>query len=164
MALTDDQVKFVRTLASEGRFFTDQYRFPMAAMVACGCLESGYGTSEIFKMTKCPFNLQRPTNWKFPMCEILWIPTFKDRAKTQKVRAPFCKAVDLRDSARLFCEWIEHYPFVPARTRLIAAIHTPREFARNLPLVGFGASLGGKNPGDEYGTEFDVVSSILSPP
>jgi hypothetical protein len=162
MALTDEQVKFVLALANEGSHFADQYKFPIAAVVACGFLESRWGTSEIFKLTNCPFNLQRPSNWQFPKCDLVKLPTFKDRAKTQRVFATFCKAVDLRDSVRLFCEWIDHYPLIPARTRMIAAASSAHEFAKNLPLVGFGASLGGTNPGIEYAKACDVVAPIIA--
>jgi hypothetical protein len=48
-----------------------------------------------------------------------------------------------------------HYPNPQTRARMIALNRNAKEFARNLPLVGFGS---GSNPGREYADRVDEVS------
>jgi hypothetical protein len=164
MVYTDEQRDFIVSLATMGCFYTNKYHFPVAAMVACGCLESGYGTSHHYIATHCPFNLQKPANWIYPQCPVT--PpreTFKDREGTQKTRVQFCIATDLGDSARLFCEWIAYWPDKNVSIQLKAVGNNAIEFARRLPRVGFGTSLkaGGKSPGDEYVRAVTEVSTII---
>jgi len=68
MALTESQIRFIGTLADAGSDNAAKFGIPLLAIVACGCLESGYGTSAIYNLTNCPFNLQRPSEWKYPVC------------------------------------------------------------------------------------------------
>jgi hypothetical protein len=86
---------FAYNLAAKGRRYMDVYQFPVEAMVACGCLESGWGTSPIYLATNCPFNLQRPANWEWPHCDVYTSGTAGDRAGKQKYITTFCKAIDL---------------------------------------------------------------------
>lgn len=162
MALSDDNVRFISDLAIQGAAYAIQYDLPIAAMVACGCLESGYGTSALYISTKCPFNLQKPTEYRFPLCPTIPVITYKDREKTQKVVVPMCVAKDLNDAARLWCEWIIHYPNVGARRQLLLFRNDARRFASQLPLVGFGvARRTGGRPGDEYAKAFDDVNHLI---
>ena len=162
MALTDQQTNFVVSLAAQGCFFTNKYNFPVAAMVACGCLESKFGTSELYVSTNCPFNLQKPPNWQFPVCPVLLADTYKDREKTKKVTVQFCIAMDLGDAARLFCEWVANHPNIQGRNQLLAFRSSAKEFARRLPLVGFGvARLGGRSPGEDFADMVDIVSPAI---
>jgi hypothetical protein len=135
------------------------------ALVACGCLESGFGTSAITKLTKCPFNLQRPKDWKYPRCDLYPIKTFKDRENKIPTIATFCKATDLADATRLFCEWVVYYPNQKLSGQLMAVKSDAKAFAKRLPSVGFGVALAatGKNPGEEYKNFIDIIEPYVPP-
>lgn len=139
LILTEVQEKFAKEMAKHGKTSADQYGYPLLAMVACACGESGFGTSSIFKRTGCPFNLQKPKEWEWPKCEIVMLSTVNKPGEDPKP-APFCKATTLGDAARLWCEWIAHWPNQNARQQLIATRGNPKAFAENLFLVGFANS------------------------
>lgn len=127
---------FIETMAKEGCLWAYINDLPLPAMVACACGESGFGTSHIYIVTGCPFNLQKPKDWKYPECKIIPLQTINKQGEKPKL-APFCRADSLGDAARLWCEWILHWPNGRNRTLLLAYIGSPKEFARNLHLVGF---------------------------
>ncbi len=123
---------------------------PAAALVACGGIESGYGTSKIYdKHTHCPFNLQKPKSYdKWVHCDVVWLTTLSKMDasghQSNEVRAPFCKAVGdseqtwLADAARIWCEWILGWPDPVNNAAMKALRQKPLEFAKNLHRVGFG--------------------------
>jgi len=152
---------FAYNLAAKGRQYMDVYQFPVEAMVACGCFESGWGTSPFYLATNCPFNLQRPVNWEWPHCDVYKSRTTGDRAGTQKYVTTFCKAIDLADSVRIFCEWIIHWPNSRQSGQLMAAKGNSKLFASKLPLVGFGSP---PNPGADYVRMVDTVMPIINGP
>jgi len=155
--LTQEQQNFIEDLTVAGKEVARQYGYPLSAMIACACVESKFGLSEIYKTTKSPFNLQKPQGdpskhekkWYWPKCDIVLLPTISKHGQTNAAPAPFCKAKDLKDAARLFCEWIDHYPgdgetpqecsdpTQKQRAALLAYRNNPQAFAENLCLVGF---------------------------
>lgn len=137
--LLKEQQQFIDAMAKAGRAKAKEFGYPLSAMVACACGESGFGTSAIFKRTGSPFNLQKPAGWTYPKCEIEQHSTENKPGETAKP-APFCKAKDLGDAARLWCEWIAHYPKDNVREQLTSLRANPKAFAENLFLVNFAAS------------------------
>lgn len=129
---------FIDRMARDGRAKVEAAGMPLAAMVACACGESGFGTSAIYKLTGCPFNLQRPWAWKWPDADIFELPTINKAGETAK-NAPFCVADTLADAARFWCEWIEHWPNKKAKATLMSVANDARAFAANLHIVGFAA-------------------------
>jgi hypothetical protein len=166
MALTKDQTDFIVSLAAMGVWSTRSYDLPVAGMVACACSETSFGTRGAYLTTGCPFNLQKPSNWIWPKCEVVTGSTNSSRVPLSATRviAPFCIAKDLGDAARIFCEWIVYFPNKGARDQVLAHRSNAKEFARNLPKVAFGAPLPGKPPGsqgDEYAAMVDTVSPYI---
>jgi hypothetical protein len=162
MALTDDQKKFVVSLSTLGARWVLKSRIPVAAMVACGALESNFGTRGVYLKTGCPFNLQKPPSWDYPHCKVLTSKTATDREEKHFVTTTFCIADDLGDAARIFCEWIDHWPNPGARNAVFLQRDNAKAFARSLPLVGFGvAKVGGGNQGDEYAAFVDKVQDSI---
>ncbi len=164
MALTDAQKDFIVTLSAMGAYWTRKYDLPVAGMVGCACAETSCGTKGAYLKTGCPFNLQKPSQWEYPKCRILTNETNSARIGLKGVIAPFCVADDLGDAARIFCEWVIHYPNKGAREALLGFRSNAKEFARNLPKVAFGAPLPGKPPGsqgDEYAAMVDTVSPYI---
>lgn len=137
--LLKEQQQFIDDMAKAGKAKAKEFGYPLSAMIACACGESGFGTSAIFKRTKCPFNLQKPADWAYPKCEIEQHSTENKPGEVAKP-APFCKAKDLSDAARLWCEWIAHYPREAVRNQLLSFRADPKAFAENLFLVNFAAS------------------------
>jgi len=144
--LTPAKRKFAEDMAAAGRAKAKEAGFPLSAMVACACSEGAWGTSAIYKRTGCPFNLQKPADWEYPKCEIETNPTENKEGEKAKP-APFCKATSLSDAARLWCEWIAHYPRESARKQLIGFANSPKAFVEHLFLVGFADNQGGENQG-----------------
>jgi hypothetical protein len=130
---------FIEKMAENGRAITLLYQYPLPAMIACACGESGFGTSLIYKTTGCPFNLQKPAEWKYPMCKTIPLNTVNKPGEKPKP-APFCSAADLGEAARLWCEWIAYWPNKKARGALEAVADDAVAFAKALHLVGFAAS------------------------
>ena len=87
--LTPDKKKFIEDLAKAGKAMAKQYGYPLSAMLACACSESGYGSSEIYKKTNCPFNLQRPAAWSYPNCETATSDTKGKFGSNDAQPAPF---------------------------------------------------------------------------
>ncbi len=121
---------------------------PAAAMVACGLVESGFGASDIYRRSHCPFNLQKPKWYSWVHCFTVSMVTSTEtdaagRPTTPRM-APFCYAMGdnpeqwLRDAARIWCEWVLGWPQVGVRATLLGLRSNPVLFAQNLPLVGFG--------------------------
>lgn len=145
---TSEQYLFIDNLIRNGGPIAKNNNLPVAAMVACAIEESGYGTSSIYRETGCPFNLQKPSSYTWVNCRTITKRTCvetDDRGKCKKwVTAPFCKASGndegekLADAARIWCEWILGWSEQSNRERLLLYRHNPVEFARNLPIVGFG--------------------------
>jgi hypothetical protein len=108
----------------------------LQAMIACACVEGTFGTSQIYLQTGCPFNLQKPKEWKYPQCTTTTIKT--NNFKNEKPKAAtFCNANSLEDAGRLWCEWILNWPNKSPRDTLLALRKDPKQFAVNLHLVGF---------------------------
>lgn len=131
--------EFIDYMAKQGRPWATKYGFPLPAMIACACVESGFGTSTIYRLTGCPFNLQKPAGWKYPQCSTRLIPTI-NKAGEQAKPSPFCLAKDLADAARLWCEWINYWPNPKARNAVIGFSQDAVLFASQLHLVGFAES------------------------
>jgi hypothetical protein len=127
---------FIRKMAAAGSLYASMNDLPLQAMIACACEESGFGTSKIYLMTGCPFNLQKPAEWKYPQCTIMKIGTVNKAGEKAKP-APFCVANTLEDAGRLWCEWILNWPNKSPRDTLLALRKIPKQFAVNLFLVGF---------------------------
>jgi len=157
--LSPEQQDFLMDLIISGGPMVGRNNLPPAAMVACGCHESGFGTSDIYKQTNCPFNLQKPKNWAWPKANdgVSPCPTKPIKTKVSQPGEPprfstadFCSTVDsvlgpdLNDAARLWCEWVLHWPNPSVVHILLGLRNDPVGFTRNLPLVGFGG--GADNP------------------
>jgi len=121
---------------------------PLAAMIACAVVESGYGTSKIYNATGVPFNLQKPSSYSHVHCDTV---TFRTCVKTDAAGkcigwayASFCYAAGehefawLRDAARIWCEWVLGWPNVTNRNNVLSWRNRPTDFARYLPFLGFG--------------------------
>lgn len=155
--LLKEQREFIENLATAGRAAAKQFDLPLSAMIACACGESRFGMSKIFKtVTNCPFNIQKPADWDFPKCEVVTSETKNKPSDTKNKPAPFCKAKNLADAARIWCEWIVHYSEVggkplreSARTQLLTMRRDPKAFASNLHLVNFAASI--KSETEKFG-------------
>lgn len=153
--LLKEQQKFIEDLAKAGKAKAKEFDLPLSSMIACACGESQFGKSTIYSRTGCPFNLQKPADWDYPKCEVMTNSTENKPGENAKP-APFCKAKDLADAARLWCEWIVHYSEVDgkptregARSQLLALRKDPKAFASNLYLVNFAASM--KSRTEEFG-------------
>jgi len=130
---------FIEKMGEAGQYSANLYQYPLPALIACACAESGFGTSMIYKVTGCPFNLQKPPEWTYPICKIKHLDTVNKPGEKAKP-APFCCAENLYEAARLWCEWIYCWPNKKARDYLHAIANDPVEFARGLHVVGFAAS------------------------
>jgi hypothetical protein len=137
--LTQEKRKFIAAMARAGRQKAKEYNYPLSAMIACACGESGFGTSAIYKRTGSPFNLQKPADWEYPKCETEAHSTENKPGEAAKP-APFCKASSLNDASRLWCEWIAHHPREAARNQLLSLRDKPKDFAASLFLVNFANS------------------------
>ncbi len=158
--LLPPQRQFIEDLAKAGKAAAKEYGYPLSAMLACACAESGYGTSDIYKATKCPFNLQRPDSWTYPKCETLTADTKGKFGSNDAQPAPFCIAKDLADAARLWCEWIAYYPGSDGKQALnsgnsgvVSLRGNPRAFAINLYKVAFADSKSSETA--KYGERWD---------
>ncbi len=150
--LTKEKQQFIENMAREGKAIAARYGYPLSAMIACACSESAFGTGNIFRRTGCPFNLQKPDHWQYPKCETEKHSTENKPGEKAKP-APFCKAKSLSEAARLWCEWIAHFPTQSSRNQLLALRHNPKMFAENLFLVAFADS--NKNATKEFGKVLD---------
>jgi len=130
---------FIEKMAEAGRANSILYQYPLPAMIACACGESGFGSSLIYKVTGCPFNLQKPPEWTYPICKTILLNTVNKPGEKAKP-APFCSAADLGEAGRLWCEWIAYWPNKKARDALEALADDAIAFAKALHLVGFAAS------------------------
>ena len=134
--LLAEQKQFLRDLAREGKPVAAEFGFPLSAILACAAAESRFGMSDIYKTTKCPFNLQKPEGWVHPECKTQDLPTVnKEGAKAQP--APFCVANNLGHATRLFCEWVKYYPADKMTNPVAGMKGNPKLFAEKLYLVGF---------------------------
>jgi hypothetical protein len=140
---------FIAAMAAAGAPSASKEDLPLPAMIACACLESSYGSSTIYLATGCPFNLQKPPEWRYPKCEIKYLPTRNKDGEDPKP-APFCVATSLEDAARLWCEWIKYWPNRSPRDVLLSLSKQPVLFASNLHLVGFAEAK--KSKCEQYGT------------
>jgi hypothetical protein len=140
--LTPAKRKFIDDLAREGDEVARRYGFPLSAMLACACWESGFGTSTIYKRTGNPFNLQKPAGFQYPKCQTEGNRTINKEDEKSKV-SPFCIATSLSDAARMFCEWIAYYPNGSGSQQLRAVANKPKQFASDLYKVGFANSESG---------------------
>lgn len=128
--------EFIEKMAADGKPWANKYNYPLAAMIACACAESGFGTSSIYKITGCPFNLQKPSHWTYPTCRIRQLPTINKVGEKAKL-SPFCCAENLSDAARLWCEWINFFPNPKPKATLEGFRNDAKLFAANLHLVVF---------------------------
>jgi len=157
--LTPEKQDFLMDLILLGGPVVKWNKLPPAAMVACGCHESQFGTSPIYQRTKCPFNLQKPAKWEWPKAKDGVSPCPTETSSTtasqpwetkRTVSAPFITTkdsqgnADLYDAARIWCEWILHWPNPSVVHIMLSLASDPVRFAGSLPLVGFGG--GADNP------------------
>jgi hypothetical protein len=143
-----DKYRFIEVMIVSCAGVARSYDLPLAAMIACGAVESRFGTSDIYNATGCPFNLQKPSNYSWVNCRVFWFTTCiqTDSAGNciKKAKAPFCYAEGdhefdwLRDAARIWCEWVLGYPDTVGRDYALAMRNRPSDFARRLPWLGFG--------------------------
>lgn len=157
VATPQQRQAFADALVRWGSPVAHQHGLPAAAMVACGLVESGYGVSDIYRQTHCPFNLQKPRWYHWVHCGTvnLRTTTRTDAAgrPTQAMLAPFCVATgeseagQLADAARIWCEWVLGWPQRGVRARVLGMKGDPELFTRHLPLVGFGEADKGKRNG-----------------
>lgn len=131
---------FIQSMAVAGADVAARYDYPLPAMIGCACVESTFGTSPIYLLTGCPFNLQKPKDWKFPQCATRDLNTRNKKSDTKNKPAPFCVADNLMEAARLWCEWIYYWANPKAKAALEAQRKNPVLFASSLHLVGFAAS------------------------
>ena len=134
-----DDDDFIESMGVGGAEMATVYGYPLPAMIACACIESAFGRSKIYQLTGCPFNLQKPSSWKYPDCTVRWLQTINKPDEKAKF-SPFCVAEDLDDAARLWCEWIYFYPNGSAKKAIEAQVGQARQFAAELWRVGFAAS------------------------
>jgi hypothetical protein len=148
---------FITAMAAAGAPSAAREDLPLPAMIACACLESGYGTSDIYLATGCPFNLQKPPEWAYPKCEIKYLPTVNKEGENPRP-APFCVAATLEEAGRLWCEWIKHWPNRSARDAVLSLSKQPALFASNLHLVGFAEAK--KSKCEEFGKLIDKLGLL----
>lgn len=137
--LTPDERHFIASMAQAGKQKATEFGYPLSAMIACACGESGYGKGHIYHMTGCPFDLQKPANWEYPKCETHPHPT-QNKPGAHAKPSPFCIARNLSDAARLWCEYIAYFPTKAAREQVLRLRHHPKAFVDSLYLLGFGNS------------------------
>jgi peptidoglycan hydrolase-like protein with peptidoglycan-binding domain len=135
---------------------------PVSAMLACAAVESGWGKGSIYRDTGNLFSLQKWPWVTYPLTtHTLWRETVIQTSPRKTARAPFNTARDMTDAGQQWCQWIKYYgsmqgpPGSPDKARpqaadnkfalgqklrLMAMVHDPLAFARNLYLVGFGES------------------------
>ena len=143
-----EQERFVNMMICACSEAARAYDLPLAAMVACGVAECGYGGSDIYKITHCPFNLQRPDSYKWVHCETTRLKTCVETDANDKcvrsVWTTFCKAKGdyefawLSDAARIWCEWVMGWPNQTNRKNVLSWRRWPTDFTRYLPYLGFG--------------------------
>lgn len=160
LEMTPAWAAWIDDLAKRGGPVARDQDLPVAAMLACGSVESAWGTSSIYKATNNPFNLQKWPRTLFPHThKTHWNETVVETGPPKKVlKAPFNCATDPADAVLQWCEWIVHYgradgpgalepPGAPPRDnpaairrkeQLLAYRHNSLDFAYHLPLVGFG--------------------------
>lgn len=139
MNLTAEKIEFIRQLFKEGGPVARKENFPVSAMLACACAESGYGTSSIYKKTGNPFNLQKPDSWAYPKCTTLTNKT-ENKLNEKAKPAPFCTASSLAEATRQWCEWIRYFPNKTSVSNILAYRNNPMRFAEELYRVGFADS------------------------
>lgn len=137
--LTTEKKEFIRKLFKEGGPVARKEGFPVSAMLACACAESGYGTSSIYKKTGNPFNLQKPAHFAYPKCVTLTNKTVNKDNENAKP-APFCTASSLAEATRQWCEWIRFFPNAASVASILAYRNNPTRFAEELYRVGFADS------------------------
>ncbi len=133
--LTPEKMQFLDDLADQGREALGV--LPLSAMLACAGVESLYGTSLIYQHTHNPFNLQKPDEQAYPICQTIPQCTFSTGNEAHCGKAPFCTATSLTDAVRQWREWIENSANIPGRNVLMGLTGSPRAFAENLYRVGF---------------------------
>jgi hypothetical protein len=162
VVITSDKRKFLDELAKQGAKVARGNDLPVSAMVACGAVESGFGTGFIFKHSGNPFSLQKWPHVPFPRASAtpFWNETVVQTTPRKVLRAPFVRSTDFADAVRQWCEWILHWgeadgppgnqdpkvkpaanaPAMASRQQVLTFRRDPLKFARNLHKVGFGES------------------------
>ena len=176
--ITEAMWTFMRKWAEAGGPILQANDLPVSAMLACGSVESAWGTSIIFRLTNNPFNLQKWRHTPFPRGEVIFSDTVVQTTPKVIRKAPFTCAKDEADAVRQWCEWILHYgeadgppgsqnpkaprvripALIARREALLALRHNGNLFARNLPLVGFGE---GMSKGPTYAERQQNYSMFL---
>lgn len=138
--------EFIHEMAVAGQYSANLFGYPLPALIACACAESAYGSSNIYRATGNPFNLQKPSRafstkhhmpvYDWPVCVTLDQTTVSSDG-TAAAPAPFCVATDLGDASRQFCEWISGFPVKARRVELEALGGDAVAFANALYKVGF---------------------------
>lgn len=149
MAATPEQRDaFIEAMITHAAPVARDQDLPAAALVACGAIESGYGTSAIYRKTHCPYNLQKPAHYTWVHCRVTWLPTLSKMdehgQQSGQVRAPFCTAegeteeARLADAARIWCEWVLGWPQPGTRSEMLGLRKQALAFAKKLHRLGFG--------------------------
>jgi hypothetical protein len=160
--MTENMFRFLQEWADAGAPVVRKHRLPVSAMLACASVESAWGTGAIYRETLNPFSLQKWPHVPHPAtCRTAWRDTVIQTTPDVVTRkAPFSCATDRADAVRQWCEWILYYGEADgppgnqdpkSKTSRIASAVGNREtllrfrnagpdFARRLPLVGFGES------------------------
>jgi hypothetical protein len=161
MVMADFQFRFLQEWAETGGPVARKHKLPVSAMLACASLESDWGRGSIFKETLNPFSLQKWPHVPIPKTNrTAWRDTVIQVNPKKIAKAPFSCATDRADAVRQWCEWILYYgeadgppgnqnpksprvkvaSAVASRERLLAFRTNGEDFAKRLPLVGFGES------------------------
>jgi hypothetical protein len=157
--ITPEMQSFIDEWADLGGPVARENDLPVSAMLACASIESGWGKGPIYLATLNPFSLQKWPHVVYPKThQTFWRETIVQTNPVRKARAPFNCATSHADAVRQWCEWILHWgeadgppgnqdPKIPqvarasaiaSRELLLKHRQNGLEFARNLPLVGFG--------------------------
>jgi hypothetical protein len=155
---TQQMSDFLDEWAEFGAPVVASYGLPLSAMLACASVESAWGQGKIYLRTLCPFSLQKWPAITYPRThKIEWITTVIQTSPKKTASAPFICSTDRADAVQQWCDWITHYGAADGppgnqakqgagasaaaagkRTTLLGYRNSPTEFARHLPLVGFG--------------------------
>jgi len=159
MFLSEAMELFLEEWYTAGISVVRKYDLPVEAMLACAAEESGWGKGPIFQQTLNPFNLQKWPHLLIPKThKTYWRETIINTTTREKKKSPFNCAYSSEDAVRQWCEWILNYgnansapgnqdpkaskvpkqSAIRNRNALLRCRKNSIEFARNLPLVGFG--------------------------
>lgn len=159
LTMTSEIFRFLQEWAEIGGPVARKHKLPVSAMLACASVESNWGKGSIYKETLNPFSLQKWPHVTYPKTyRTAWRDTVIQTNPRKTAKAPFNCATDRADAVRQWCEWILYYgeaegppgnqdPKAPRvkiksaiadRDKLLGFRKSGEDFAKYLPLVGFG--------------------------